>query len=78
MMSLSRCGVPGTVTHLLVTKLYACATKMASLVGFEDFVTGFLSADGKTQFGRPVGLAIMPDGLLLFTDDTNGVIYQVA
>lgn len=47
-------------------------------VGFEDFVTGFLSADGKTQFGRPVGLATMPDGSLLFTDDTNGVIYQVS
>ena len=35
-------------------------------VGFEDFVTGFLSANGKTQFGRPVGLATMPDGSLLW------------
>jgi glucose/arabinose dehydrogenase len=46
--------------------------------GFEDFVTGFLSADGKTVFGRPVGLVELKDGTLLFTDDTNGVIYRVS
>jgi glucose/arabinose dehydrogenase len=47
-------------------------------VQFEDFVTGFLRADGKTQFGRPVGLATALDGSLLFTDDTNGVIYRIS
>ena len=47
-------------------------------VKFEDFVTGFLAKDGKAQFGRPVGLATAPDGSLLFTDDTNGVIYRVS
>ncbi|MFN6562642.1 MAG: PQQ-dependent sugar dehydrogenase [Nostoc sp. ChiSLP01] len=47
-------------------------------VRYEDFVTGFLRQDGKAQFGRPVGLAIAPDGSLLFTDDTNGVIYRVS
>ncbi|MBW4505981.1 MAG: sorbosone dehydrogenase family protein [Scytonematopsis contorta HA4267-MV1] len=47
-------------------------------VKFEDFVTGFLSKDSTTQFGRPVGLAITRDGSLLFTDDTNGVIYRVS
>ncbi|GAB4208331.1 MAG: sorbosone dehydrogenase family protein [Coleofasciculaceae cyanobacterium] len=47
-------------------------------VGFEDFITGFLTEDGKAQFGRPVGLAIAPDGSLLFADDTNGVIYRVS
>jgi glucose/arabinose dehydrogenase len=46
--------------------------------GFEDFVTGFLSADGKSVFGRPVGLVELKDGSLLFTDDTNGVIYRVS
>ncbi|MDM9381483.1 sorbosone dehydrogenase family protein [Chlorogloeopsis sp. ULAP01] len=45
---------------------------------FEDFVTGFLTKDAKAQFGRPVGLAIAPDGSLLFADDTNGVIYRVS
>ncbi len=47
-------------------------------VKFEDFITGFLTKDRTGQFGRPVGLAIAPDGSLLFTDDTNGVIYRVA
>lgn len=47
-------------------------------VEFEDFITGFLNEEQLTQFGRPVGLAIAPDGSLLFTDDTNGVIYRVS
>ncbi|MBD2775218.1 PQQ-dependent sugar dehydrogenase [Iningainema tapete] len=47
-------------------------------VEFEDFITGFLNEEGTAQFGRPVGLAIAPDGALLFTDDTNGVIYRVS
>ncbi|GET41691.1 PQQ-dependent sugar dehydrogenase [Microseira wollei] len=47
-------------------------------VAFEDFITGFLINGGAEQFGRPVGLAIAPDGSLLFTDDTNGVIYRVS
>ncbi len=46
-------------------------------VAFEDFVTGFHNQQKQTQFGRPVGMAIAPDGALLFTDDTNGVIYRV-
>lgn len=45
---------------------------------FEDFVTGFLSADGETQFGRPAGIVVAPDGALLFTDDDNGMVYRVA
>lgn len=47
-------------------------------VAFEDFISGFLNQKQQTQFGRPVGIAIAPDGSLLFTDDTNGVIYRVA
>lgn len=45
---------------------------------FEDFVTGFLIENDRAHFGRLVGLAIHPDGSLLFTDDTNGVIYKVS
>ncbi|MBF2008023.1 hypothetical protein ACF3DV_25235 [Chlorogloeopsis fritschii PCC 9212] len=41
-------------------------------------MTGFLTKDAKAQFGRLVGLAIAPDGSLLFADDTNGVIYRVS
>ncbi|GAB3960942.1 sorbosone dehydrogenase family protein [Spirosoma harenae] len=44
----------------------------------DDFVTGFLVDNNQSQFGRPVGIATMPDGTLLFTDDNNGVIYRVA
>lgn len=45
---------------------------------FEDFLTGFLSADGTAHFGRLAGIAIAHDGSLLVSDDTNGVIYRVA
>jgi len=45
---------------------------------FEDFLTGFLTDNGTAQFGRPCGLAMLPDGSLLIGDDSNGVIYRVA
>jgi glucose/arabinose dehydrogenase len=44
---------------------------------FEDFVTGFLIDDGRAQFGRPAGLALMRDGSLLMSDDSNGMLYRV-
>ena len=44
---------------------------------FEDFVTGFLIKDNKAHFGRLAGLAILNDGTLLVSDDTNGVIYRI-
>lgn len=44
----------------------------------DDFVTGFLVNNNQAQFGRPVGIATLPDGSLLFTDDNNGVIYRVS
>ena len=46
--------------------------------GAEDFLTGFLSEDSKTEFGRLAGLAFTPDGELLVSEDTNGVIYKIA
>ena len=46
--------------------------------GVEDFVTGFLIEDGTAHFGRLAGLAIAADGALLFTDDTNGMVYRVS
>jgi len=46
-------------------------------LAFEDFVSGFLSEDGTSTFGRPAGIAVAADGALLFTDDTNGVVYRV-
>ena len=49
-------------------------------VKFEAFVQGFLSRDGDhwVHHGRLAGLAQTKDGALLFSDDTNGVIYRVA
>ncbi|UKT65268.1 PQQ-dependent sugar dehydrogenase [Pedobacter mucosus] len=46
--------------------------------GVEDFFSGFLSADGKTRFGRPAGLALSPRGVLYISDDESGVIYSVS
>lgn len=49
-------------------------------VAFEPFITGWLveQEDGSyAHFGRLVGLAIAPNGSLMFCDDTNGVIYRV-
>jgi glucose/arabinose dehydrogenase len=43
----------------------------------EDFVSGFLIDNGSGTFGRPAGIAVGADGALLFSDDTNGVVYRV-
>jgi glucose/arabinose dehydrogenase len=48
--------------------------------GVEPFLSGFLSGEAGsfTTFGRPCGLAELPDGSLLVGDDASGVIYRVA
>ena len=42
-----------------------------------DFLTGFLSPDGKA-YGRPVGVALDGKGALLVADDVGNVIWRVA
>lgn len=45
---------------------------------YEDFLTGFLlDPNGPVTWGRPVGLLVLPDGSLLFTEEANGRIYRV-
>jgi glucose/arabinose dehydrogenase len=45
---------------------------------YEDFVTGFLAdPSGPTTWGRPVGVLVLPDGSLLFTEEENQRIYRV-
>ncbi|WP_036486148.1 sorbosone dehydrogenase family protein [Myxosarcina sp. GI1] len=45
---------------------------------YQDFVTGFLTEPSvPTTWGRPVGLLVLPDGSLLFTEESNGRIYRV-
>ncbi|MBC7834316.1 MAG: sorbosone dehydrogenase family protein [Phycisphaerales bacterium] len=44
----------------------------------EPFLSGFLTENGKAQFGRPAGLVFAADGSLLVSDDENGVVYRVS
>ncbi|MGI3904082.1 MAG: PQQ-dependent sugar dehydrogenase [Janthinobacterium lividum] len=42
-----------------------------------DILTGFLAADEKVSYGRPVGVTIGPDKSLLVADDVGDVIWRV-
>jgi glucose/arabinose dehydrogenase len=44
---------------------------------YDDFLTGFVANDANV-WGRPVGLAVAPDGALLMSEDGNGTIWRVA
>jgi glucose/arabinose dehydrogenase len=44
---------------------------------YEDFLTGFTTAEG-TPWGRPVGVATGRDGSLYVTDETSSAIWKVA
>lgn len=43
---------------------------------YEDFLTGFVLPNGKV-WGRPVGVAVAPDGSLMVTDDGSNSIWRV-
>src|SRR6266478_7714756 len=47
------------------------------LGAYEDFVTGFVTPDGKV-WGRPVGMTVAKDGSLLISEDGNGTIWRVS
>ena len=47
------------------------------LEGIEDFITGWLSDDGKA-LGRPVDITIRNDGTAYISDDKAGVIYKLS
>jgi glucose/arabinose dehydrogenase len=44
---------------------------------YEDFLTGFVTPDGK-PWGRPVGVVTGKDGSLYVTDETSAVIWKVS
>ena len=44
---------------------------------YEDFVTGFVTPDGQV-WGRPVGVAVAPDGSLMVTDDGSKSVWRVS
>lgn len=43
----------------------------------QDVLTGFLDGPSRT-FGRPVGVAVAPDGALLVADDVGGIVWRVS
>ncbi len=43
--------------------------------GTEDFITGWLTADG--ALGRPVDIVIVEDGVMFLSDDKAGVVYKI-
>lgn len=43
---------------------------------YEDFMTGFVTPDGEA-WGRPVGIAVAPDGSLMVSDDVSKSIWRV-
>jgi glucose/arabinose dehydrogenase len=44
---------------------------------YEDFLTGFI-LDDKRVSGRPVGVAVGPEGALYVSDDAGNRIWRVA
>lgn len=44
---------------------------------YEDFLTGFVTPEGKV-WGRPVGVAVAKDGSLLVSDDGSRIIWRVS
>ena len=44
---------------------------------YEDFLTGFVTRDGQV-WGRPVGVAVAPDGSLMVSDDGTNSLWRVS
>lgn len=45
----------------------------------EDFLTGFMADEKKKEvYGRPVGIAVLPNGDLLVADDAGNTIWRVS
>ncbi|MBI1332128.1 MAG: sorbosone dehydrogenase family protein [Armatimonadetes bacterium] len=58
-------------------KVIRVVTKDGAPTGvFEDFMTGFVTEDGNV-WGRPVGVAVAPDGAMMVSDDGSGTIWRI-
>jgi glucose/arabinose dehydrogenase len=44
---------------------------------YKTFASGWLNQDGRTRWGRPVDVLLLPDGSILVSDDMAGVIYRI-
>jgi glucose/arabinose dehydrogenase len=49
--------------------------KDGKVISYEPFVEGWLQ--GRSAWGRPVDVLVMPDGALLVSDDMAGVVYRI-
>lgn len=52
-------------------------TTNGKAVSYEPFVTGWLDETTQVPWGRPVDVLMLPDGSMLVSDDTAGVIYRI-
>lgn len=48
------------------------------VVAYEPFIEGWLDDATQAFTGRPVDLALLPDGSLLVSDDFSGAVYRIA
>ena len=46
-------------------------------IGARDFVSGWQDASGEC-WGRPAGVIVAPDGSIIVSDDTNGLLYRIS
>ena len=45
----------------------------------KDFLTGFIANEQTSEvYGRPVGVAVLPDGSLIVADDAGGKVWRVS
>lgn len=58
-------------------KVVVVKFKQGKAVAEQDFITGWLQADG-SAVGRPVDILALPEGSLLISDDKLGVVYKVS
>jgi glucose/arabinose dehydrogenase len=66
----------GAKTGYKVT-YYPAHADSRNLLGYSDFVTGWLNEESQDQWGRPVDIAVEPTGGVLISDDYSGTIYRL-
>jgi glucose/arabinose dehydrogenase len=64
-------GLPHTGNRVTIVRLDG--NKVAR---YEPFAEGWLQ--GRTRWGRPADLEVLPDGSMLVSDDTANVIYRIS
>ena len=69
----------GNYSHDMIRRSKECVIKLPPPAGPQrDILCGFLSADEKESYGRPVGVTLGHDRRsLLMADDVGNVIWRV-